>query len=241
MSFVNLLPKDYVARQAQRRTTLLCLILFAAVMTGVLGAAFVSDRGLQETRQVYERVNNSYVEAAKLIQQMQQLEAVKLQMFKKATLTAGLLERVPRSYLLAMVTNALPPGASLKQLELCTKRREPIVISKETKSRYARTAAKRMAESKLAARMGVSIVVTGLAATDKEVAGFIASVARSPLVEPGGVDLVYTEEKEFQKVLVREFKVELRLKVDADVLGGPLQGEKTLARAGDGEPAGENR
>lgn len=239
MSFVNLLPDDYLARQAQRRTNLLCLILFAAVMVGVLLAAFVSDRRLQETRQVHEQVNDSYAEAAKLIQQMQELEAVKQQMFKKAKLTAGLLERVPRSYLLAMVTNALPPGGSLKKLDLTTKRHGSIVVSRETKTRYGKTAAKRRAEGKRPSSMNVSIAVIGLAATHGEVAEFYASVARCPLVNR--VDLVYSQEKEFQKVLVREFKMVLHLKANADVLDGPDQGGKALARAGESRPAGEDR
>ena len=52
---------------------------------------------------------------------MQELEAVKRAMCKKAETTACLVERVPRSTLLGIVTNALPKGASLTKFILKTK------------------------------------------------------------------------------------------------------------------------
>ena len=63
--------------------------------------------------------------------------------------------------------------------------------------------------------MEVRLVVTGLAATDVEVAKFIAQMAKCPLME--SVDLVYSEEKKISGSMVRTFQVEMQLKGDADV------------------------
>ncbi len=231
MSFVNLLPEDYMARRAQKRVNVLSLVLFGLVMAAVIGATIASEQGLAKSREVYDRVNQSYSEASKLIGQVQQLEGAKQQMFKKAKLAGGLLERVPRSYLLATVTNALPPGGSLKKFSLSSKRRRTVALSNNAKSRFAKTAAQRDpgAAANRSSRLDLSIEVIGLAGTDVEVARFIASMARCPLIED--VELVYSEEKKFQEAVVREFKVNMRLDPNADVLFAEKQRGGALARA----------
>jgi len=240
MSFVNMLPEDYVARQAQRRANVVCLVLFVAVMTTVLAAAFVSQRSLQNTTEVWERVNNSYAEAGKLIQQMQSLQAVRQRMFKKANLTAGLLERVPRSYLLAMVTAALPEGGSLREFKLTTKRKQTRVVTAKTKkTQYGEAAAKRAAQAKSDSDLEVTMTVRGLAATDLEVARFMANMARCPLME--AVEIAYSEQKKFMDVVVRDFEVVMRLKPNADVLGVKADGGQTLAQVGAADSSGEER
>lgn len=217
MSLVNLLPEDYVARRAQKRANRLCALLFGVVMTGVVAAAVVSEQGHRRTRQVCDRVNLSYADAAKLIRQMQELEATKQEMLKKAKLTAGLLERVPRSYILATITNALPDGGSLTQFELTTKRRRAPDASgkKKPKSRYDVAAAKHKATPTKLTKVETTIIITGLAGTDVEVGQFIATMDRCPLIED--VVLVYTEEKKVKDTLARKFQVILYLKDDADV------------------------
>ncbi len=240
MSFVNMLPEDYVARQVQRRANMVCLVLFAAVMTTMLTAAFVSQRSLRNTSEVWERVNNSYAEAGKLIQQMHALEAVRQRMFKKANLTAGLLERVPRSYLLAMVTAALPEGGSIREFKLTTKRNQTqVVTATGKKTRYGEAAAERAAAAKSDSRLEVSMTVRGLAATDVEVARFMANMARCPLMET--VEIAYSEQKKFMDVVVRDFQVVMRLKENADVLGVEAEGEKALAQVGAADSSGEDR
>ena len=212
MTYVNLLPEEYVARRKQRRTNLLCSILFCLVMAGVLGATLVSEQTRRRTRSVNDRVNESYRQAGQLIQQLQSLEATKGQMVGKANLTAELLERVPRSYLLATVTNALPPGGSLLKFDLETQRRSTTIVSGGS-SRYSQSGGKTAATDR--GQLEVRLVVTGLAATDVEVAKFIAQMAKCPLME--SVDLVYSEEKKISGSMVRTFQVEMQLKGDADV------------------------
>ncbi len=215
MSLINMLPDDYVHRQKQRRMTRLCILLLVIVVLGVAGAALVSQRNYRITRQVSEDVNASYQEANRLIQQMQELEGSRGQMLEKAKLTAGLLERVPRSFLLATLTEAMPEGCSLATFELTSKKKTTLVITKDTKEQMAKQPPK-PAES----ANDVTVTVTGLAGTDVEVARFIAAVAKCELVDT--VDLVYSEQKKFQDQVVREFQVVLTLKSDADVRKLPL-------------------
>ena len=118
MSTINLIPDDYLQKRLQKRANYLCVALFSVVMVGVATAALVSDRAYRNTQKVLDRVNANYAEAAKQLEQMRTLEASKRQMMGKAIATGILLERIPRSFLLATLTKALPGNASLLKVEL---------------------------------------------------------------------------------------------------------------------------
>jgi len=217
MSIINLLPKDYIKRRQQRRANVLCLLLFALVMAGVLGAAAVSERSIRHTEEVAERVNKAYAEATRMIEQLNQLEARKQGMLRKAEMTSKLLERAPRSTLLAIVTNALPRSASLTKFNLfqiykVTKPPAAAGSSSGPKTKFQKVAQAQAAQT----RTIVGMEVVGLAGTDVDVASFIAKLARCPVI--GSVDLVYSQEKVVDEIPVREFKVSMQLKPDVDVI-----------------------
>ena len=238
MSTINLLPENYLQRRYQHRANVICLVLFAVVIGGIFFAAAVSKRNLGRTLAVRDRVNTSYTEAAKLISQMYELEAKKAKMLHKAELTASLVERVPRSTLLAVVTKALPDGTSLESLDLQTqriiKRAEPTDGDQQAGSKLT-TEPRRAPPT--AAETTVCVEITGLAATDVQVARFIANLARNPLM--ASVDLVYSEEKKVKDVTAREFQIKTVLKrgVDAIEFVRPSGTDTAVeqARANDGE------
>jgi Tfp pilus assembly protein PilN len=216
MSLINLLPDDYLRRQAQKRANLLCAGLFAVVMAGVLVAVAISERGYRNTRAICERVNASYADAEKLIGELQELESTRAKMYAKANRTSSLLEKMPRSNLIAAITNALPEGSSLMKVELKSSRGTKIVAN--PKSKYEQVKAKAIGANNSAANVieqpprQVSLTVTGLAGTDVEVARFITSMAQCPMVQPP--DLVYSQEKKINDVNVREFQVVMIIKTD---------------------------
>lgn len=207
MGIINLLPKDYIAGRYKRRANWVCSILFAVVMAGVVGAAFVSDQSRRHTMEVSHRVDGDYAEAAKLIAQMQQLELQKKLMLTKASTSSALMERVPRSFLLGMLTNSLPKGASLSAVELDTRR----TIS------YSQVPAKASSTSGGPPKPPLVVVidVKGLASTDVEVARFIANLARNPLA--GSVDLAYSQEKLVDGSSMREFQIKIELRNNSQV------------------------
>jgi len=254
MSTINLLPKDYLQSRTRRRSTILCLLLFALVMGGVAAATFVSQRSGRYTLKVRNRVNASYARAAELIAQMQELQAKKLAMCRKAETTACLIERVPRSTLLGIVTNALPKGASLTKFSLNTKIVRPAETDASRAAKKKRKLPKKSTKFGAAKDAGpqapptvVEMEVTGLAHNDLQVARFMAELIRNPLLT--SVDLVVSQEKVVDKVPVREFEVKLKLRPGVDALDAlappepavepkpaPPAASKDLARA---ETAGE--
>jgi hypothetical protein len=218
MGIINLLPEDYIKRRSQHRANKLCLILFAAVMTGVGGAAAVSERSTRHTLAVAKRMDAAYADSAKMIEQLRELETRKQAMLHKAELTASLLERVPRSTLLAIVGCALPRGASLTRFNLSP---QNVVTRAEPARKEGQAADSKFAkmQQQRAATESVTIMIieaNGLAGTDVEVARFIANLARCPLMR--SVDLVYSQEKLVRNIPVREFQVKMELRPNVDVI-----------------------
>ena len=235
MSTINLLPKDYVERRWRRRANWLCLILFFLVMAGVLGAQVVSECSARHARQVLRRVDADYAEAAKLIEQMQRLEAQERASRTSAELTASLIERVPRSTVLAAITQALPEHASLLSVELQMQRivRGPAPASGKGRTKFDALSGKPAPDP---ARASLVMEITGLASTDIEVGRLIANLARNPLI--ASVDLVYSQEKLIDQTPVREFQVKAELKPDADAidLAAAARGVPTAPPAAPGGP-----
>ncbi len=232
MSLMSLLPDDYIAHQRQKRANLMCLLLFVAVMAGLGGAVLVSERKHQRTQEVCERVDKSYEEAGKLIQQMQELDVTRQSMLQKANLTAALLERVPRSYLLATITKALPEGASLTDFELSTKLPKRKCVPARKKTKFNKVAADKSKKKtpKTPKKVEIEITVTGLAGTDVQVGRFIDTMKRCPLIE--SANLVVTQEKEVEDCIMREFEVILHLKESADVQNQPSDTATTAIKDG---------
>lgn len=218
MSTINLLPDDYLSRRGRRRANALCLILFGTVMGAITCAYVASERSYQHTRDVSKRIDASYAEASRLIEQMQRLKVQKTRLLLKAEQAAALQERVPRSYILGLITKACPQYVSLIKVRLQFKR--IVTGGSKGKGRTAKYTAAARRRSSLPPDMVLETEVTGLASTDVEVAKFIANLAHNRLLTT--VDLVYSQErligKNKAKVTVREFKIRMELKRDVDVL-----------------------
>lgn len=220
MSMINLLPEDYIYRRSQRRANMMCIVLFGVVMAGIFGAAIVSEQTLRNTEKVRNHVNADYARAAELLGKMQHLEAEKRQSIRKATATASLLERAPRSYLLATITQAMPEHTSLTELSLKATRKAAAKPKPPT-SKFQ--AVKGLNQQPEAPRTIMILEVTGLAATDLHVARFIAALLRNPLFQ--SVELDYSQEKklraknnEQEDLHIREFRVKMELRPDVDVI-----------------------
>ena len=223
MSIINLLPDDYADRRRRHRANLFCMVLFVCVMAGVGAAELVSRSSLANARGVLQRVNHDYTQAGLLIDQMRDLEAQEVALRRRAELTAGLIERVPRSSLLAAVCQALPKHSCLHEVTLEQQR----VIRRTgdaPSSSSGRSTRFQTMSGQAPAASGEEVVtvleISGLASTDVEVARFIANLARCPLVATA--DLVYSQEKTAAQGgsddASRKFQVKLELKPGADAL-----------------------
>jgi hypothetical protein len=105
MPNINFVPDDYIQSNESRRANLMCLILFLVVMAA-LGGSFVTIRIRQRTCTAEESlVNARMAKMEESIRQFEDLQTRRQEMMRTALTTAELLEPVPRSVLLASLTN----------------------------------------------------------------------------------------------------------------------------------------
>ena len=220
MANINFVPDDYVQGNESRRTNLVYLVLFAVVMTA-LGGSFVAIKLRQRACIANEKVvNKRMTEIKEIIGQFEQLQAKRKEMMKTALTTAELLEPVPRSVLLASLTNNLPSGVSLVKLQLVQK------TSKQTSgaSPAPRAGKYQAAQTKEEAGhdsqegreenpeqlLETHISIGGTAPSDLQVAAYIERLSVSSLMD--NVALVESKECKIEDNTFRQFKLTAMLR-----------------------------
>ncbi|MHC4544579.1 MAG: hypothetical protein ACYTDW_07815, partial [Planctomycetota bacterium] len=181
---INFVPDDYVKSSESRRTNLMYLVLFAVVMAG-LGGSFVTIKMRQRAITAKEKyLSAKAVEAQEAIEQFEALQTRRKVMLKTALTIAGLLEPVPRSVLLASLTNNLPAGVSLMRLNVIqkeSKRTSRVVTTSKYKEAQAQKTAANVKESpeKL---LETYMDIEGIAPSDLQVAAYIKQLSASTLL-----------------------------------------------------------
>jgi len=227
MNSASFLPEDYLEQKAERRTNVICLTLFAVVMVAVFGAFLVTNRQWTQVRAAQQSINGAYQEAAMQIEQLTELEQQREQMLHKAELAASLVERVPRSILLAELINRMPPRLSLIEFTLTSEKivapatDQPVVTGtgRLAGGKPQRGATKEEAGEKARriepTRYMVRVTMTGVAPTDLEVSRYMAELNGYSLLH--NVALEYSEEHEIEGQKMRQFRIRFTLDPDADV------------------------
>lgn len=222
MSTASLLPEDYLAEKAERRTNLICLSLFAVVMAAVFGAFLFTNKQWTRVKSDQEFINARYQQAGMQIQKLSELEQQKKSMLHKAELAAALVERVPRSILLAEFINRMPDQLGLLEFTLTSERIKvtgPTRVQSTGRLGSQRAPTKQEAEEAIkkaeAPRYHSAIVMVGVAPTDRQVAQYMSELNTYDLLHD--VTLEYSEETEIEGRLMREFKIRMALDPDADV------------------------
>src|SRR5258707_983746 len=115
---LSFLPDDYLQRKAHRRANIICGGL-SVVVLGAVGAAFgIGERSMHGAQDRAALVETQYAAAGVQIDQVEKMHTRQRQIVQHAELAAALVEKVPRSNILAEFTNSLPAGASLLDVSL---------------------------------------------------------------------------------------------------------------------------
>jgi Tfp pilus assembly protein PilN len=232
MQVTNFLPDDYLTRCGARRANWVCLGIAAGTLL-LLGAAvaFVLVRSWAMVGMRFI-VEAQYQEASRQIEDLEQLEQHKAGLLRKVELSTDLLERVPRSHVLARLTNHLPEHTSLTSMTMQVEQMKvpvdstadgtaPPATAKRTKGRAGKKQPRVIRVKRVRFRLD------GLAETDVEVAEYISRLHTDPLFET--VDLQFSEAFPYQEgVTMRRFQMSFLLSEDAD---------KTLESFGTEPPA----
>ena len=140
---------------------------------------------------------------------MHQMELRKNKLASKARITASLMERAPRSYLLGMVTQQCPENLTLYKFELETK-----LVKAKKKSKFD----KKKVKTSKASAYTVELTLIGYArsTTDVDVGNYLMLLENSPLVLQANLES--TKDLTDDKMTVREFEFKLLLDTKLDVI-----------------------
>lgn len=217
---VNFVPDDYAQSNESRRTNYIYLVLFAVLMTA-LGGSFAAVKIRQRACIVNEGlVNQRLAEMQEAIKQFEELQAKRREMMKTALTTAELIEPVPRSILLASLTNNLPAGVSLCDLKLVQQPSKPPTPAAPTSKYQAAQAQKGSPQDTQETAAPVNpekllethINIGGLAPSDLQVAAYIERLTNSSLLD--SVALVESKEFKTESSTLRQFKLTAMLRKD---------------------------
>ncbi len=231
MANINFVPDDYVQNNESRKTNLMYLVLFGVVMIA-LCSSFMTIKIRQRACGIKEKlVTTKMSQIQEAIKQFEELQSKRGAMMRTALTTAELLEPVPRSVLLASLTNNLPHGVSLLKVSLVQK--EP----KQT-SRVAPTSKYQAAQAKKAAAakdkvsreklLETHIDIEGMAPSDLQVAAYIERLSNSSLLD----NVALVESKEFKlqdSSTLRQFKLSAMLRKNIHLTKDDIEGIKSKA------------
>ena len=235
---INFVPDDYAQSNESRRTYFIYIILFGVVMIA-LGGSFVSIKIRQRACYTSEEMINARMsEAKEAINQFEKLQAKKRDMMKTAITTMELLEPVPRSILLASLTNNLPEGVSLSKVDLIQKqmKQDPTVATtSKFQSAQGQNAngSNQTALSKNGAPQNPEklletyIDIGGLAPSDLQVASYIEQLSNSILLD--NVALVESKEFKLEDSTLRQFKLSAMLRKNIHLTKEDIDGIKNKA------------
>jgi hypothetical protein len=226
---INFVPDDYVENTEWRRTNMMYLVLFLITMIA-FGASFsiirVRYRSLVGKETLVNTKKNQIQES---LTQFEDLQAKRKEMVTTALMTAELLEPVPRSVLLASLTNNLPPGTSLLRIKLIQKEPQThntVKVSPAGGKTVQAKPATAESEASPEKRLETLIDLEGIAPSDLQVAVYIEKLGNSTLLD--NVALVESKEYKIQtgsqkqatnltgttESILRQFKLTAMLKKD---------------------------
>lgn len=218
---MSFLPENYLAEKSKRRANLICAGLFLVVVFAIAAALGLANRSLRQIQLQHDAVQKDYTRAATRIDQVKVLQQQQEIMAHQADLASSLLEKVPRSNLLAEITNALPNGVSLIDLTLDSRERPKApapAIGQPIKPGDAKKV--KPPEPKL---YDVTIKLTGVAGDDGEVAQFIRNLSASKMLSD--VNLVVVDQNKMGDDVVRKFELRMIINPNADLqLGATKKG-----------------
>ncbi|HUW99916.1 MAG: PilN domain-containing protein [Phycisphaerae bacterium] len=221
MRVMNFLPSDYTERRGRRRANVVCMVLAGAGLLALGTLVALSMMGAMGVASLRRVVEQQYEAAGQQIEQLKALESRKEGLVRKVEVSADLLERVPRSHVLARLTNALPAETSIQVLVMSTVEVEVPLSEVKASGGGARQApadsgkgSSKKKRVETVRRQEVQFRLSGLAKTDVQVAEYITRLTSDPLFEE--VNLRFSEEFPYEEgVVMRRFELAFRLSLEA--------------------------
>lgn len=210
MAKIDFVPNDYIQQRDSTRANFLYLVLFSALMGGIIVTFSIIKLQQKTVEAELKVVNEKMTKAHEQISQLDDLKTKSSTMIKTMAVTGELIERVPKSVVLACVTNNLPGGVSLLDFKLKQKEIKTPTSSASVSQYQAASAAASGTSTANSKLEETQIELEGIAPSDIEVAAYIAQLEGSILLD--NVELVESKEHNIDDIIFRRFKLKTVIK-----------------------------
>ncbi len=183
---INFVPEDYIQNNESRRTNLICIGLLCIILIAI-GGAFGAIKIRQRALNNHEKsLDADMIKKKEQIKTVEQIQQKRNEMWTTATTTLDLIEPLPKSIILSLLTNYLPKDTTLLRIGMIQK--EPAgsaqtpppadkfqsLQDKEKQATAQKVSRERLYETKME--------IEGIAPSDIEVASYIEKLSGSPLL-----------------------------------------------------------
>lgn len=227
----SFLPEDYLDRKVARRTNLICIGLLLVMIVALVTAGLVQHRQGQGTRAELISVNNTFTKRADQLRQIKELQDQQQQMIDKARVVQHLVERVPRSIILAEMINDMPRSLSLLKFQLETKAAPTprnLTALDRAKAKQQKDKDKADGKIEIVPRL-VNISIEGIAEQEKQITDFMAELTHHPLFLDVG--LAFIEQDTIEKTDLFRFGITMQLNQEVLIeRSAPEQLERDLSQ-----------
>jgi Tfp pilus assembly protein PilN len=222
---LSFLPEDYIEKKYTRRANIACGALLILAVGGV-GFVFSMLRTANaKVEASFAEVDNKYIDAARKIEQVKRMHEKQREVVHHAELAASLVEKVPRSNILAEITNSLPTGVSLLDLQMRSSLQKDTSAPPPSSFAQHKAAIEQDANTAVQApRYDVKITITGIANDDVQVAQLMTHLSHSSLFSSVNLVIsdVYQEPqndraKNDKAPTLRKWQIEMMLNPQAEV------------------------
>ena len=218
---INFAPDDYIQKKQSLRINRLCLVLFLLFMSALVGMFSLIKLRQRAIISQVTLVNRQMLEASESIKQLEELQAKRKMMMKAALITAELIEPIPRSVVLASLTNNLPAGVSLTKLKLTQRELRQSANTNNYSNKFeAKKADMSSNPTPVAPHDETRIELEGIAPSNIQVAGYIERLSSCILFED--VALVHSKERTVDHEKALEFKLTAMLNQQTELTRSDL-------------------
>lgn len=233
----SFLPEDYLDRKIARRTNLTCVGLFLVMIVAIGAAFYVQSRQDQGARTEMVEINSVFNNRAQQLRQIQELQDRQQQMIDKAKVVRQLVERVPRSIILAEMINNMPPSLSLLEFQLETKaapKARSLTAMQRAKAKKQKKKNDDDGKVEIVPRQ-VTIDIEGIAEDESQISAFMGKLTHHPLFND--VSLTFIQKDTIELVDLRRFGITMQLNMDVLIeRSAPEELERDLIQ----DPLAEN-
>jgi len=194
-------PDDYIQNKESRKANLVYMGLLAVVMMVLFGSFAAIKMRQQDISKKEKALDEALAKRREDIRKVEELQKKRNAMWATALTTADLLEGVPKSLVLASLTNNLPRGVSLVSFSLVQKEPAAAAAPKTPAPGKYQSIQERInivspkletEKSSLEKMLDTFFDIEGIAPSDIEVASYIEKLGSSPLFTK--VELVESKE-----------------------------------------------